>query len=165
MEVSLKNAVERAAKWQMVMSSPSPSLSIQSIESWMDVATRWIHKPYEYLILSPLARLYLYGPALGGWGFWNGMDLSIICAQKTQLSPEFWNDHPYECIQIVSRNFYSVVVLCETVLYFMFVWMFVKCVITVCCQCRRFKCYTAKKIRHQSSSSFTSSDDEDIGDE
>jgi len=78
-----------------------------------------LHRLYETWVLAPLARLYLYGPALGGWGFWNGLDVAVICSHKTHLLPEFWQAHPTECLQLIGQGFYGVLVLGETLVYFL----------------------------------------------
>lgn len=109
--MALVRAIQRASEWAITKDT-LPSHRIY----------QYIQLAYDYTVLSPLARLYLYGPSLGGWGFWNGMDLSMICAQKTNISLEFWQTHSAECIQLISRHFYGIVVLVETLFYFIIMW-------------------------------------------
>lgn len=109
---------------------------------------QYIQIAYEKIIVYPLMRLLLHGPSLGGWGFWNGLDLSVICSQKTNLLPEFWQSHPAECVQLVSKGFYGAIVLVETVVYFLLIWVGIKCVASLCqhCGCKRGnpnKCHTS----------------------
>jgi hypothetical protein len=130
MELALTNAVERAAAWKDF----SPVLMPTTLPEYI---TYYVHKSYEYVILSPLARLYLHGPSWGGMGFWNGLGLHVICSQKTNLMPEFWQTHPMECIQIVSKSFYSLVVLIETLFYFFFLWIILKGISQCMAQCRK----------------------------
>lgn len=92
-------------------------------------AWSWSHlmySTYSKWILSPLARLYLWGPTLGGWGFWGGMEMADICAQKTTLAAEFWKHHPEQCVHLVTKQFYSVTVLVETLTYFYGVYFLYK---------------------------------------
>jgi hypothetical protein len=112
---ALVRVVERASLWET--------------NATCSAAWTTVHSIYEKLILSPLARLYLYGPSLGGWGFWNGLGMHVICAQKTNLLPDFWEHHPFECAQIVSKQFYSSVVFIETFVYFFIIWRSVSCLL------------------------------------
>lgn len=109
---ALVRVVERASVWETNVPHNSIITTVQSL--------------YEKFILSPLARLYLYGPSWGGWGFWNGLTLPVICAQKTNLLPEFWEHNSFECAQIVSKQFYSSIVFIETFLYFVIIWCSMK---------------------------------------
>ena len=114
---ALVRVVERASTWENINATCNAYIhgAIQSV--------------YEKLFLMPLARLYLYGPSLGGWGFWNGIKLHVICAQKTNLLPDFWEHHPFECAQLVSKQFYSSIILIETFVYFYLFWCSIKYVL------------------------------------
>jgi hypothetical protein len=137
-DVVLSRAVERAAVWNMGQAAIPAT--------FLDHIWHYVHVVYEYAVLSPLARLYLYGPSFGGWGFWNGLGLHVICSQKTNLLPEFWQSHPTECIQIVSKNFYGMIVLFETLCYFLILWVFAKSL---------FACITKFRKPKQPDSSFS----------
>lgn len=115
MEISLNNAVKRAMSWE-----------IKATHTWIDLPIYYVRKTYEYIVLTPLSRLFLLGPSLGGFGFWNGQRIEDICAQKTTLPAEFWKEHQIECIQLISKSFYGIVVLFETVIYFFLVWFLIK---------------------------------------
>jgi len=115
MELALNNAVERAITWE-----------IKATHTWIDIPIYYIRKTYEYVVLTPLSRLFLLGPSLGGFGFWNGQRIEDICAQKTSLTADFWKDHHMECVQIISKSFYGMVVLFETVIYFLVMWFIIK---------------------------------------
>lgn len=130
-ELALTHAVKEAAT--TVIQPGMTNIGLVSSEpSLTGHLIRYAQKVYEYVVLVPLARLYLHGPSLGGWGFWNGLDLSVICSQKTNLLPEFWKSHPTECIQLVSKGFYGVLVLLETVTYFLLIWVILRCVANLC---------------------------------
>lgn len=85
-----------------------------------------LQQMYQQWILSPLARLYLWGPTLGGWGFWGGMDMADICAQKTTLGADFWKKNSEQCAHLVTKQFYSLTVLVETLTYFYGVYFLYK---------------------------------------
>lgn len=131
-DVVLTRAIERAAVWNVGHAVITPV-------TYLDYIWHYAHKVYEYAVLAPLARLYLYGPSFGGWGFWNGLGLHVICSQKTNLLPEFWQTHPAECIQIVSKNFYGMIVLVETLCYFLILWVFAKGFIACVAKCKKTK--------------------------
>ena len=73
---------------------------------------------YENFFIIPLARLYLWAPTLNGWGGLGGQNLQEICAQMTHLSSDFWDLHRPECMDMVSKKFYGLVVVFETFFYF-----------------------------------------------
>lgn len=59
-------------------------------------------------ILVPLKGLYLYGPTLGGYGFWGGTEPADICAQLTGVSAGVWASNPetaLQCDALVERRF------------------------------------------------------------
>ena len=86
-------------------------------------------KIYEFIILTPLARLYLHGPSWGTIGFWNGVDINIICAQKTQLSVSFWENNSSECLTLITKQFYGMIVMFETICYFFMLWISIKTIL------------------------------------
>ncbi len=65
----------------------------------------------EWTILAataPLRWLYLQGPALGGWGFWEGRPPGDICAELTHLPAEHFLNEPEgaaQCGSLVERKF------------------------------------------------------------
>ena len=122
MDSSLSNAIQNAmslAKFQPVSSTQLPTTLPNNV---LTVCRQL----YTYVILSPLARLYLYGPSWGTFGFWSGIDATVICSQKTNLPPIFWEKHPHECVEIISKQFYGTVVMFETIFYFGTIWFILK---------------------------------------
>lgn len=93
------------------------------ITRWItnSVPMRWasslVYNTYFYLILNPLANLYLRGPSIHGYGFWSGKTMPEICAELTNVPSEFWERNPLECQDLVSHQFESFVVAVETVIY------------------------------------------------
>lgn len=77
---------------------------------------------YKTFVVKPLARLYLWGPRWGNWGFWGGQTLHDICAQITSVSSDFWIKHPDECLVVISKSFYSLLILFESILYVVFIY-------------------------------------------
>ncbi len=73
---------------------------------------------YAYVIVDPLRRLYLHGPRLHGYGFWKGAAPHDICAALTNYESAFWKNNEKECMQVIERDFNSLVVLVETIMYF-----------------------------------------------
>jgi len=73
---------------------------------------------YAATVLTPLKRLYFDGPRFFGYGFWKGAPMHDICAALTNHNSEFWQKNPVACQEIVDKDFYSIVVLVETIGYF-----------------------------------------------
>ena len=65
---------------------------------------------YEYLdmtkivVTSPLKFVYLSGPSLAGFGFWNGVPYSQICAQLTRVETDHWKENAVACQSLVDRQ-------------------------------------------------------------
>lgn len=83
-----------------------------------------LRRLYHQIVLTPLARIYLHGPAL--LGFWNGLEPAVICAQKTHLDSAFWQLHTQECLYVIGKHFYSGVILLETLVYFALLWVLLR---------------------------------------
>lgn len=58
----------------------------------------------KIVITSPLRFIYLHGPSLAGFGFWNGVPYSQICAQITKVDNEHWKDHSFACQSLIDRQ-------------------------------------------------------------
>lgn len=62
--------------------------------------------------VAPLTHLYMYGPALHGWGFWQGQHNADICAALTHGSAEFWaktSAAAAECSVLIDHHQYAFV--------------------------------------------------------
>ena len=70
---------------------------------------------YEKLVLRPLRRLYLEGPAY--LGFWGGQAVEDVCAQMSSVAAAFWAEHPDRCDDLVTQRLQSFVVVVETAAY------------------------------------------------
>lgn len=94
-----------------------------------------VYMTYNKIVLTPLARLYLWGPHLNGWGFWAGKALHDICAQMTHMPSDFWIHHPDECMQVISKSFYSNIILIETCVYLYLIYKFISLVFRLIKKC------------------------------
>lgn len=65
-------------------------------------------------VVYPLEQFFLRG-------FWRGKALKDICAELTNNSSDFWNDHLVECEHLVYREFDSWLAYAEIALYFLFI--------------------------------------------
>lgn len=77
----------------------------------------------QAIILRPLELLYLHGPDLGGYGFWNGKTLPEICSSLSGVGASFWQRHSFECQAIVQRRFFGNLVFLALTVYF---WLIVR---------------------------------------
>lgn len=102
--------------------------SLQSASSVADYGNdcSYLVQLYKTFVVKPLARLYLWGPRMGNFGFWGGQTLHDICAQITSVSSDFWIKHPDECLVTISKSFYSLLILFESVLYVVFIYKVVQ---------------------------------------
>tara|TARA_Y100000310_G_scaffold331842_1_gene406198 strand:+ start:6341 stop:6727 length:387 start_codon:yes stop_codon:yes gene_type:complete len=87
---------------------------------WWRKLVQGIH---AYFIASPLKHLYLYGPSLGGYGFWNGKNEMDICAEMTGVPSDVWAINMENCQQHIDRHFNALIVSTNFVLYLGFVWV------------------------------------------
>lgn len=60
----------------------------------------------------PIRQLYLRGPALFGYGFWEGLDESDVCSRLTGVLSAHWKQHTLECEAVIERKLESIHVLC-----------------------------------------------------
>lgn len=58
-----------------------------------------------FIIELPLLTLYLHGPRLGGYGWYQGMAYSAICAEITNVPEEHWKENSATCIALIGRRF------------------------------------------------------------
>lgn len=79
---------------------------------------------YKGLVVAPLRRLYYHGPAMGGYGFWNGREPSDICAAYFQTGT-FWTNNMQACVDGIEKNFEAFMVAVEVLVYFaILIWLF-----------------------------------------
>lgn len=64
-------------------------------------------------LLAPLYVVYFYGPALGGYGFWEGKEWPSICGEITGIQTErYWGAVQEACEDVIWRKFVSFSVGC-----------------------------------------------------
>lgn len=56
-------------------------------------------------VREPLQMLYFSGPALHGYGFWEGKAPADACAELTHTPSHFWVANSGECIALLNRHF------------------------------------------------------------
>lgn len=122
---SILNSIKYASEWMKYNTQeqiePPPTFFSNIYYTFQTIYTK--------IILNPLAKLYMWGPNISGWGFWNGMEYYDICASKTKLNSEFWKYHKEECLELISKNFYSFVVVIQTIVYFGLLYAIIKLII------------------------------------
>jgi hypothetical protein len=82
---------------------------------------------YEYIIIRPLKNLYIHGPMIMNFGFWQGRKNEEICRDLTQQSELFWKEHHLECKYIIDNHFHSYLTFFETIFYFYCLFKMLKC--------------------------------------
>jgi hypothetical protein len=71
----------------------------------------------DVFLRIPLERLYMHGPALSGWGFWEGKRIEDVCAELTRVPADRWELMRSECEDLVRRQFKSFYVATTFSLY------------------------------------------------
>ena len=97
---------------------------------------------YQWVIIRPLRRLYIYGPSFMEYGFWGGRSSSQICQSITTYSEAFWQSNVSACEDIIETKFRAFHITVEIIVYFMLLYQLAKvtgllCRILVCRQCQR----------------------------
>jgi hypothetical protein len=107
-----------------------------SVSHWlyMKVSLRYVlSQIYEHLINIPLGHVYLHGPAINGFGFWEGLAFEDICAELTKVPARHWIHNTDECHGLIGRHQHAFVIgvllvvmifLFLHLLYFLFVRWF-----------------------------------------
>lgn len=93
---------------------------------YIQTAAHVARSAYRSVIVWPIYRLYRYGPALHGYGFWRGAPPHEVCAQLTHVDAAFWRDHPRECEARMLADVDAAVVLIETLAYFAVLFVVVR---------------------------------------
>lgn len=93
-----------------------------------------------FLVLeAPLLTLYLQGPQLGGYGFWEGLQYNEICARLTGVDAAHWSSSSgmVECLHLIDRKFNAFLILNYFILYIFILFLSVPCLVR--CVCRRLQ--------------------------
>ena len=71
----------------------------------------------HYAVELPLLALYLNGPQLNGFGFWEGLSLAEICARLTGVESRMWDSNMDMCQDLVQRKFGAFLISCYFAMY------------------------------------------------
>lgn len=82
-----------------------------------ETLTNSLYFAANLLIATPVRILYLRGPSLSGFGFWEGKESEGICSQLSNVPASFWADHRTECETLIERKLDSIVVATSVSLY------------------------------------------------
>jgi len=96
---------------------------------------------YNYLFVSPIRKLYFFGPAYLNFGFWEGQPHAEICARLTAYSATFWEKHGSDCSEMIEKKFLSFQSSLEVSLYFIILFGSLK----FCVDELRWWCFTRKR--------------------
>lgn len=74
---------------------------------------------YTWIVELPLWFLYVNGPSIGGWFFWEGRNSYDICASLTVMPSDFWKGpNALACETLVYNHFRTYMTLLICVVYF-----------------------------------------------
>lgn len=65
---------------------------------------------YTYIIVKPMAKFYLKGPKIYGFGMWGGMESQDICAEITGVASSHWTKNREDCYNIIQQRFDAVMI-------------------------------------------------------
>lgn len=86
---------------------------------------------YEIVIRGPFRRLWLKGPWLGGFGFWNGRDPAFICSHLSFMPMSEFADRPASCQALMEMQFDSFMVACEFAIYVLVLYALLRTIFTL----------------------------------
>lgn len=58
---------------------------------------------------APLRWLYLFGPSLLGWGFWEGKTAAEVCSRLTNVEAAFWERdlNRGQCLELIEAKVHA----------------------------------------------------------
>jgi hypothetical protein len=139
------SAGEHPAETPMVVSSCVACVTKPLL--WMQTTAlhlfQWM---YQILIFNPLRLIYMRGPAVKGYGFWNGQDAADVCAQLTKVPSSHWISHPVQCEQYIDNQ----IVTLSVVLWMLWIAVIFCCALLLLTQLigfRWFQYHQASVVR------------------
>ena len=92
------------------------SIPLFFTDTFSEALTYW----HDLFVLKPLRMLYLQGPAVYGYGFWQGKTDSHICVNLSDANtdPRRWTSNPQDCTDLIERRFEAFVTLVQLAVYF-----------------------------------------------
>lgn len=114
------------------------------LSAWLWLQTTFVYKIfsffYFYGFIYPFARLYLQGPWLWGWGFWNGMLAAEICSRMNGAvgpTSAHYAQFPEICHEMIERDLNSKLVFIETIIFLpLLLYGIIKLTISMCSKTR-----------------------------
>lgn len=95
-----------------------------------------------FILDRPLYELYMFGPSLWGYGFHEGKEHSLICAEYTGITQTHWIINAVECEALIMRKFNALLITLHFTMYVgilcCVLWSLCGCAVFFCC-CRRRK--------------------------
>jgi hypothetical protein len=74
------------------------------------------------LVDAPFEYLYLHGPRVGPYGFWQNMPPADVCAEMTGVGAAHWREHPLVCIKVIRDRAQSWTLLFYCAIYSTLMW-------------------------------------------
>ena len=71
---------------------------------------------------DPLRDLFLKGPRLGNYGFWQGGEMEDICAESTGTPARFWVLNKEACLEVIEKRYQAFRTVVVFGLYMMVLW-------------------------------------------
>jgi hypothetical protein len=102
---------------QLVVPTQVWQIGIEQRQHYSVLAHPFMRFILFYIIEAPLCNLYLNGPSLGGWGFWESKPFPDICAQLTNVPSLHWEHHLDACKALINRRFDGILVSVYFLIY------------------------------------------------
>lgn len=99
------------------------------------------------LIDGPFEYLYIHGPRVGSYGFWQNMPAADVCAEMTGVGAAHWREHIAVCTETIRDRARSWTLLLYCALYCTLFWAIWQNVIKCGCHRRR---RTRRRSGHES---------------
>lgn len=87
-----------------------------------------LYRIYDYAVIQVIKKLYLHGPGISSYGFWQGRAPHEICAMIAGNAADFWNTNQHtrtECQALIDAKFNTWIIAIETVTYFIVLYSLV----------------------------------------
>ena len=81
---------------------------------------RYLQMLFYWAVEFPILTLYMRGPAMAGYGFFEGLPQHEICSRITGVPSQHWISSQQasgECVAAIQRKISAIVVLVFVVLY------------------------------------------------
>jgi hypothetical protein len=100
-----------------------------------------VYNGFLLIIELPFMHLYLNGPSIGGYGFWQNAPLASICETITNVDRAHWESHEEICTDLIYNRFSGFMICIYVLIYastFAGFYVYVLC--NMCyCPCRNLR--------------------------